>query len=293
MRVSGGFVLVAICASACGGKEQGTTHAAPSATAPAATASPSVIPSPTEPGWTIPGATTLASLTAVPGGGIAVDATNVYFTTGCESSTDGMACSGSALMKVPLGGGPVVRLAGGSGALGLALDGKDAYWTDTLGWLDVRKVPIGGGAPTVFAGPAFGFVIDGSTLYFTSSRCAVPPRSGPCAGSVMSVSVLGGSPTQIATLPPGPTAPASGGPNAVAVDAENVYWTGHGCGDAGCDGATVNRVGHFGGPVTTLASNPSSSGVGAGVAVDSTGVYWLDFACSRSGPSLCVMKIPK
>jgi hypothetical protein len=334
----------------------------------------------------------LASLVAVPGGGITVDATNVYFTVGCSSSVGGMTCSGSNVLKVPKSGGAPVTLAPGVGAVAIAADSTDVYWVDAFtaqggpgpstlcgpgascpsntSGNDVRKVALDGGPFTILAagqGARLGLGVQAGNLYWTNQVCpgGVPsacmaalmtiagangaPTSlvtvagdvfGPLAAdatgvayvdnndvmrvaldggsptllapgpalsvatdgtdvyfttssAVMKVPAAGGSPVTLASIPHGPTTPSSGVPSGLAVDGDNVYWTGYGCGDAGCLVATVNRVPRAGGAVTTVALNPNSAGAGGGLALDETHVYWLDFSCAIGPSTLCVMSMPK
>src|SRR5262249_26342220 len=79
--------------------------------------------------------------------GIAVDATNVFWTAG--GSPPG------AVMKVPIAGGPPTVLASGQDLPdSIAVDATSVYWT-SLGAMSgvptVMKVPIAGGTPVTLA----------------------------------------------------------------------------------------------------------------------------------------------
>jgi hypothetical protein len=69
------------------------------------------------------------------GGGIAVDATSVYWVDG-------------NVMKVPIGGGAVTTLAVANTQGSIAVDATSVYWADTGG---LMKIPIGGGTPEMVA----------------------------------------------------------------------------------------------------------------------------------------------
>jgi hypothetical protein len=152
---------------------------------------------------------------------------------------------------------------------GIAIDATNLYWADTHG--GVHKVSLGGGTPSMLAtvGMAgfmagYGVAVLGSTLYVTDNY-----------QTVWSVPTAGGAPNSIATI-----AIMSGGVSAIAVDANNVYfstWFGYGVGG--------NRVFQAprggGGPNVMLASAiqyPSSAVVSAqqpfNVAVQGGFVYW-------------------
>ena len=77
----------------------------------------------------------------------------------------------------------------------------------------------------------------------------------------MSVPVTGGTPVTLATLA------AQAVPEAITVDATNVYWI-EALG-------SVKKVALAGGTPVTLAAAPNNPG---GIAVDATSVYWTDSA---------------
>ncbi len=150
-----------------------------------------------------------------------LDASNVYWAT-----VDG------SIIKIPRNGGNTETLAAspvtypGSGppdygAMGLAIDTTNAYWTYRAYWsgLDpgmVLSVPLEGGAPTVLCAPcggALAVTVDPSGIYWTESGL----------GNTIETLRGGGS----AVLASGQRAPQS-----IATDNTNVYWL-----DFGPDGS--------------------------------------------------------
>jgi hypothetical protein len=95
---------------------------------------------------------------------VAVDNTNIYW-----------AASGS-LMAMPLiGGAPITLASGQSGVVAFAIDATNVYWT-TQGGASLTKAPLGGGAPTALvAAPANsqyrpqGITVDATSVYWTDA----------------------------------------------------------------------------------------------------------------------------
>jgi hypothetical protein len=137
-------------------------------------------------------------------GPIAVDATALYWSESGGGDTTG---GTDAVMKVPLGGGPLVTLhqafpnADGIPYL-IGIDGSSVYYRDG----GLRKVPLSGGNVTTVlsAFPALADArVDGAHVYWVGS------------GAIMRVSVDGGPQMAIVT---------GDQPSALAVDQTNVYW---------------------------------------------------------------------
>jgi hypothetical protein len=220
-------------------------------------------------------------------GGLAVDATNVYWSAGGDLKT------------VALTGGTPTVLAPGT-AVAIAVDATNVYWADKAG--SIYKVPIGGGAATVVAswqGIPAGLAIDATNVYWTSSlkgqgtvlqapiaggpavvlaSAQNDPRSivvdatsvywgnaggSPAYGSVMKVPIGGGAALQLATSMTGPTG--------LAIDKSYVYWGNQGTWPETAINGTLMRVGMGGGAPETLASMLWTTGA---LAVDATNVYF-------------------
>jgi hypothetical protein len=204
-----------------------------------------------------PGLVTLASGQVCPWG-MAIDATNVYWTT-CGDPT------GGAVMKVPKAGGQPMALATGDRLSGIAVDGTNVYWiagSEDASTGAVMKVPVNGGLATTLTprpGPPAHIAVDDTSVYWTEMM----------EGAVMKVALGGGTPALVAS---------ANSPWAIAVDATSVYWLGNG----------VMKAAKGGGPAITLASPPPIL-PNAGIAVDGTNVYW---SSGPPGASSGVSKVP-
>ena len=183
----------------------------------------------------------LASHQGAPGS-IGVDATSIYWST-------------AALMKVSKGGGTPVVLANGISNDPIAVGPKGVYGFGSVnGQTSLVSVPLDGGTPTALVpsnvlAPSFesyGIVADASYVYWTNFM-------EPCP--MMKVSLAGGNPQTLATVP--------GAGGAIALDATDVYFA---------TSQGVYRVPLEGGDVATLAQGPN----GPGIAVDDNNVYFTD-----------------
>ena len=182
--------------------------------------------------------------------GIAVDGTNIYWTSP----------TGSTVMKVPLAGGKPTTLASGqSSPSAIAVDATNVYWTNSNGGT-VMTVPLGGGTPTALAlGQANpnAIAVDATNVYWTNKGTL---KNNWGDGAVMKAPLAGGPSTPIASNQDTPAA--------IALDAGNVYWTNWGTTALG----TVMKVPLAGGAPTTLATGRGPEGI----AVDAKNVYWMD-----------------
>jgi hypothetical protein len=179
---------------------------------------------------------------------VAVDSTNVYWTT--SATPEG------SVMSIPKNGGtPVALQSGGGGGAGIAVDATHVYWTvDVAG--TVMKVPIGGGAPITLASgqsSPFGIAVDAANVYWTTFVDD---------GTVMSVPIGGGT---LVTLAIGQSNPMG-----ITSDATNVYWADFGTGAKNYSDGAVMAVPIGGGAPTTLATGAYA----ACVAVNATDLFW-------------------
>jgi hypothetical protein len=178
---------------------------------------------------------------------ITVDATNVYWVN----------LNVGTVMKVPIAGGSTTQLASGvQNATSIEVDATNVYWSD-INAGTVNKVPIGGGSVTPLATgyQPKGIAVIGGYVYFTDFN--------------------GGSNSHIYSVPTGggsvqPVAAAGGGPDPIAADGLNVYWSSQ----VGCTNQSpVYQAAIDSGSVTVLAT---MQGCPRSIAIDSSYVYWTE-----------------
>jgi hypothetical protein len=197
---------------------------------------------------------------------MAVDNTNVYWGNnprGGPTDDAGIVLSSEVVgcAKTGCGGTPVAIATGlAKDTAGVATDGTNVYISlATAG--EVVQCPVAGcGSPIVVAGGQVGpgfIAVDSTGIYWGN------------AGNVTTTSLMTGS---VMTCPlggcgAGPTTLASDifPPNAIALDATQVYWLStydvSSCPKGGCGGTPV------------MLAHASAS---PGIAVDDTNVYWAD-----------------
>jgi hypothetical protein len=246
--------------------------------------------------------------------GLAIDATNLYWATDVPNASPTFTTD-SAVMKAPLAGGAPVLLGKVLGGRGydLAVDATSVYlefqWNDFNQEGEIHKVPLAGGAESALSGfqtnprglvlgvgylywgqenqaqvkgvsltggatPSFydpnypntvthGVAADATSVY---GALDFPAMVGG-GGLIWKYPAAGGAHVAVAT--------GQEGPNYLAQDATNLYWTNTGrVGGVKLDHqGTVVKMPKAGGAVTILAS-----GLGGAkrIAVDATSVYWND-----------------
>jgi hypothetical protein len=121
--------------------------------------------------------------------GVAIDATDVYFSTG------------GSLLRVPKGGGAVSTVVSQAGAVqDVALDAKSVYWFDQVG--RVMQIDKGGAVATqvVLASAQTGTIsiaLGGGSVYWAT--LGPPADGGPPQGAVQRVPIGGGSTVVVAS----------------------------------------------------------------------------------------------
>jgi hypothetical protein len=222
--------------------------------------------------------------TGFTGARLAVDATNVYWTTV------------NAVMQAPIAGGGATTLASGQPPQAIAVDATNVYFTSSLINAALISVPIGGGTPrtvsptfggnsiAVRAGYVYGTLGNGGGAptvgkLLTSGGTPVPLGSSPGALNGLAVdaaNVYWGTASSMMKAPiaGGGTATTvvSGNGSPVAVDANNLYYGFHGLGGSNTYGPVL-QLPLAGGTPTTLATGLHMVD---GIAVDAANVYWTD-----------------
>jgi hypothetical protein len=187
--------------------------------------------------------------------GLAVDATNIYWTT-----------SDGNVMKAPISGGAATVLAAGQRSpWGIAVDAANVYWANAASLGQVMTVPIAGGEPTVLVDqqrrPVHLAVADG-VLYWANQL----------AGTVMSVPVTGGTPTLLADK--------QGQLVAITVESRTLYWSSIG------QGVIRSLPLGTGGTIATIADDQDA----AALFVRDATVYWANVELVNDVAS--VFKLP-
>jgi hypothetical protein len=150
----------------------------------------------------------------------------------------------------------------------MAIDATSVYWTecgDPTGGAVQKVSKAGGPIVTLATGNLLsGIAVGGTNVYWVTGA------SAGSRGAIMTVPVVGGTPTVVA--------PQSGDPAHLVVDASNAYWT-------EMNQGAVLRVPLSGGSPATVASAMLPSAI----ALDDTAVVWLGgqgvYAAPKTGGS--------
>jgi hypothetical protein len=218
--------------------------------------------------------------------GIAVDSTSVYWAENLAGF----------VRKVPSCGGPVVTLAADKRPVRVAVNGTRVYWTDQFGFVKSTLLDGSGPLTiaSMPSGECFGLALDGRNVYWTTTGMGVGlVTSAPLLGGPLTTLASGqDDPVGLAVSPTAAywrnediygsqdggallTVPLDGGTPivlspwinlsgpTVAVDATSVYWAVSG---------NLLKMPLAGGAALTLASNVNPYDI----AVDSSNVYWTD-----------------
>ena len=192
--------------------------------------------------------------------GIAVNATDVYFTMSRAGTVSRVSRSGGAVQ--------VLATSQPFPAPGeIALDSKNVYWVNqgaSQGTGSVMKLSLTGNTPEALATSEIGpiaIAIDGSNVYWAG-------YADVGEGAIMKVPIAGGTKVQLAV------GDSMRYPYRIAVDATDVYWINAGSGPV-TDGS-IMRVPQAGGTIVTLAAD---LGPGQGLVVTGGTVYFV----SKSG----------
>ncbi len=219
-------------------------------------------------------------------GGLAVDATTVYWTSDSQvfsvpigggtttnlvptvfdytalatGSGDVFLLGSSKVFKEPATGGtPTTLFMGTNTFAGIAVDSTNVYFSESGTTDGVRKVPIAGGTATTissYTGAPGAIAVDSTNIYWLDAT----------NHSISMAPLTGGTPVILASTDPNNVLPNSAvdGPSAIAVDAKYVYWTNVGNG-------SVMSVPIAGGTPAVIAESVGPSAI----AVDATSVYFL------------------
>ncbi|HEX8823229.1 MAG TPA: hypothetical protein VF794_25085 [Archangium sp.] len=180
---------------------------------------------------------------------IAANKGNVYWT---EQLNPGN------VMKNAVGGSPVALATGLHDFWGIATDGVNVYWMDTMSTSNTRrvmKIPVNGGTMTTLAARenmAY-LATDGANVYWIETRV---DSNLNFINSLMKLPVGGGTPVTVANM--------GAQSQYLAVDSTNVYWRRN---------DTLVKMPKAGGTITTLVTNVPFA---VSLASDGTHLYWAE-----------------
>lgn len=186
---------------------------------------------------------------------LALDATNVYWTTIAANAND-------AVMTAPKAGGTAVTLASNQNTpWALAVDATGIYWTSgSQSAVSVMRAALDGSNPTTLVSgqDTENIVIDANNVYWTENTGT---GIGSGTGSVFAVPKTGGTAVDVGS--------ATGTALGLAVEGSSVYWadlpsSGGNILSTAIDGGTPNLV-------TSFSHLPNGM-----VVADAMNVYWAN-----------------
>ncbi|HEX8795045.1 MAG TPA: hypothetical protein VF765_29060 [Polyangiaceae bacterium] len=202
------------------------------------------------------------------GGGMPRTLATAFYVAGLTVGPNGVYWTDPSGVETLIDGGPS-NFVGGTNAQMVTADDASVYWSDWGTNKPIYAEPFGMPAaspPTPIyptnAGTAFGLVVSGGTLYWTTND------TNPMDGLVVSGSVAGGQATTMAT--------GQANPLGVAVDTTAVYWANSGT--QGADAGSVDQsvwMLTFSGNPTPLAQNLSHP-VAVWSDPSTSYVYWVE-----------------
>ena len=200
--------------------------------------------------------------------GIALDSSNVYFTTANCGSPAGAPLSSTiaGVYKVALNSGPTITLASdGYLTWGVIVDSDNVYWQGGASGANyIKKVLINNGTVTTIAtnpdiGP-YGIAVDETAVYWLST------------GYTGTYAVPGAVWKQLKSESTATTIAVEQGLSVryMMIESSDVYFASSEYTGTGYNGS-IRKVSKNGGQVTILASNIDNP---SGIALDSTNIYW-------------------
>jgi hypothetical protein len=207
-----------------------------------------------------------ASLTFGDGSCLAIDSSNIYFTTALPST--------GQVGSIPKSGGSTSVLASSQNRpLGIGVDATTLYWANSNGG-EIMSLSLAGGSPptalvTGEVGPQM-IALDAANVYWAAAG-----GGGPAQASVRTSPKAAGAAHNVATN--------RGQVRDLTVDATDVYWT-----EPAASSVFKASIAAFG-VVTAVATNQAGAG---GIALDAAHVYWANTAGGTAGMG-AIMSVAK
>jgi hypothetical protein len=223
--------------------------------------------------------------------GLAVDSSNAYvWNSGSFSGSTTVNNSDGTVVQVPLAGGAAITLESGLEVAyaapylnAIAVSGSTVFWvagaTGHDGAIMAATVGTASGGHVLYGSQPFpeAVVTDGTFVYWTNWGTFDSMGNYNADGAVLKAPITGAGP--VTTLASNQLAPA-----AIAIDANNVYWTN--AGKLGGENlpapgtGSVMQVSKSGTGITVLDANEA---VPLGITVSASTVYWCEYTLSSPG----------